>query len=168
MTTKTFSKRDLSILIGNLLDHFDNALYGFLAPIFAPLFFPEYDTIIQLILVYSFMATSAITRPLGAFIFGMIARKFGPLISMSYSLTGVAIGAIFIGLIPTYDTIGQWAAILLLVIRFIKGIFAAGENAIVKLYILENKDDKSAFKASYIYQGSSMIGADLSSLFSSI
>lgn len=165
---RTFSQRDLSILIGNLLDHFDSALYGFLAPILAPLFFPNHDVIIQLILVYSFMATSVVTRPFGAFIFGMIARKFGPLIAMSYSLTGVAIGAVLIGIIPTYEIMGHWAAILLLTIRFIKGIFAAGENAIVKLYILENKDDAAAFKASYIYQGSSMIGAILASAISAL
>ena len=168
MKLPSFSKRDISILLGNLLDHFDSALYGFLAPILAPIFFPDHDPIVQLILVYSFMATSIITRPLGAFIFGNIAKKYGPLVSMSYSLTGVAIFGIAIGFIPSHAQIGFWSAGLLLIIRFIKGTFAAGENAIVKLYILENKDDESAFKASYIYQGSSMIGAILASAISAL
>ena len=162
------TKRDISILLGNLLDHFDSALYGFLAPILAPIFFPQHDLIVQLILAYSFMATSIVTRPLGAFLFGNIAKKYGPLISMSYSLTGVAIFGIAIGFIPSHAQIGYWSAGLLLIIRFIKGTFAAGENAIVKLYILENKDHKSAFKASYIYQGSSMIGAILASAISAL
>jgi len=164
----SFSRRDISILIGNLLDHFDSALYGFLAPILAPIFFPQHDPIVQLILAYSFMATSIVTRPLGAFLFGNIAKKYGPLTSMSYSLTGVAIFGIVIGFIPSHEQIGYWSAGLLLIIRFIKGTFAAGENAIVKLYILENKGDKAAFKASYIYQGSSMIGAILASAISAL
>ena len=165
-SSKMTSTRDISILLGNLLDHFDSALYGFLAPILAPIFFPNHDPIVQLILAYSFMATSIVTRPLGAFIFGNIARKHGPLASMSYSLTGVAIFGIAIGFIPSHAQIGFWSAGVLLILRFIKGTFAAGENAIVKLYILENKDHQAAFKASYIYQGSSMMGAILASAIS--
>jgi len=168
LSSLKMTNRDISILLGNLLDHFDSALYGFLAPIIAPIFFPGHDPIVQLILAYSFMATSIITRPLGAFIFGNIAKKYGPLVSMSYSLTGVAIFGTSMGFIPSYEQIGFWSAGLLLLIRCIKGTFAAGENAIVKLYILENKDHKAALKASYIYQGSSMIGAILASAISAL
>jgi MFS family permease len=159
----SMTNRDFSILLSNLLDHFDSALYGFLAPILGPIFFPGYDPIVQIIFAYSVMATSIITRPLGALIFGNIARQYGPLVSMSYSITGVAIFGIAIGFIPSHEQIGFWSAGLLLIIRFIKGIFAAGEHAVVKLYILENKDYKSAFKVSYIYQGSSMLGTILAS-----
>lgn len=168
MTKQTFSKRDYSILLGNLLDHFDSSLYAFLVPVLAPIFFPNHDPIVSIIIAYSFMATSVITRPLGAFIFGLVARKFGPLFAMSYSLSGVSIFGTAIGFIPDHSQIGFWAAILLFIMRFIKGIFGAGENAIVKLYILEGKTDSEAFKASYIYQGSSMVGMIFASAVSTL
>ena len=166
--SKKFNKRDVSILIGNLLDHFDGALYGFLAPVIAPVFFPGYDKIVQLILVYSILATSLLTKPIGAIVFGLIAKKHNPIIAMSYSLAGVAVGTVLLGLVPGYDVIGWWASFLLIVIRFTKGIFAAGENAIVKLYIMENKEYQDAFRASYIYQGSSIIGIILASAVSAL
>lgn len=164
----TFTKCDISILIGNLLCHFDAAFYGFLVPIISPIFFPQYDQIVQLIIGYSFMATSIITRPVGAFIFGLIAKYYGPVKTMSYSLAGVTFFAVLTGLIPSYDKIGFYAPLALLAVQSIKGIFSAGEAAIVKLYLLENKEDKAAFRASYLYQGSSVMGAIFASGVSAI
>jgi MFS family permease len=70
---KNLSKRDYSILIGSAVDHFDTAIYSFLAPVFAQLFFPNSNPIISLILAYSVLATTIITRPLGSYIFCLIA-----------------------------------------------------------------------------------------------
>ena len=103
------NNRDISILIGNMLDHFDAGLYGFLAPILAPLFFPDHDYVVQLILAYSILATTLITRPIGAIVFSIIARRQGPLSALSLSLMGAAISTALMGGIPTYETIG-WTA----------------------------------------------------------
>lgn len=103
---KSLNRRDVSILIGNLLDHFDAGLYGFLAPVLAPLFFPNHDYVVQLILAYSVLATSLVTRPIGSIIFSILARRSGPVYSLSYSLLGAAISTAFMGLIPIYDSIG--------------------------------------------------------------
>ena len=59
---KDLSKRDYSILIANMVDHFDTSLYSFLAPVFARLFFPNDDPMISLILAYSVLASTIITR----------------------------------------------------------------------------------------------------------
>lgn len=157
------SQKDCSILIGNALDHYDSAIYGFLAPILGTYFFPNYDPIVQLILTYSILGTSLITRPVGSFIFGMIARKYGPVSGMSYSLIGVAFTSVCIGFLPTHAQIGWVAPFLLTLIRMIKGIFAAGESTICKIYIMENKPAANALKASYLYQSSSMLGTILAS-----
>jgi MFS family permease len=157
------TKRDLSILIGNGLDHFDTSLYGFLVPILAPIFFPEYDPVVQLIMGYSIMSTSLITRPVGSFIFGVIARHYGPTFGLSYSLIGVAITTVSIGLLPGYDMLGWFAPLCLILVRMIKGIFAAGESTIAKIYILQGKSQRPALKASYWYQCSSMAGIVLAS-----
>ena len=136
---KNLSKRDYSILIGSAVDHFDTALYSFLAPIFAQLFFPTSDPIISLILAYSVLATTIITRPLGSYIFGLIALTSGPAVSLSYSLVGVGMTTLALGFLPTYNQIGVYAPILLIILRFFSGIFSAGEISIAKLYILAEK-----------------------------
>lgn len=160
---KGLNQKDLSILIGNALDHYDSAIYGFLAPILAPVFFPNYDPIVQLILAYSVLSTSLVTRPLGSFIFGMVARHYGPVSGMAYSLIGVALSTVFLGFLPGYEKIGWVAPASLIGIRMVKGLFAAGESTIAKLYIMEHKGSSQALKASYLYHSSSMAGTILAS-----
>ena len=158
------STKDFTILLGNVVDHFDTSLYIFLAPILAPLFFPHSDQIVALIMAYSILATSIITRPIGTYIFGIIAQNHGPSLALSYSLIGVGIGTLATGLLPDYQTIGFMAPALLVALRMISGIFAAGECAIAKLYILHDKSENEAFRGSYLYQTSSILGIALASL----
>jgi MFS family permease len=157
------SKKDLSILLGNALDNFDTSIYSFLAPLLAPIFFPAYDPVVQLILAYSILMVSFFARPLGAFIFGVIARKKGPVFGLSYSLMGVAMATVCTGFLPTYDQVGWLAPFCLVVLRIFKGIFAAGESTIAKMYLMEDKSDHNALKVSHLYQSSSMLGAILAS-----
>lgn len=157
------TKRDFSILLANVLDHFDTAIYGFLAPLLAPLFFPDYDPIVQLILAYSLLLTSLVTRPLGAFLFGNVARFKGPLYGLSYSLIGMALMTMLIGCLPTYADIGWFAPLGLICIRMFKGLFAAGESTIAKLYIMEDKSSSHALQVSHLYQSSTMVGIILAS-----
>lgn len=157
------TKKDLSVLIGNALDNFDTSIYGFLAPILAPIFFPDYDPIVQLILAYSVLMISLLSRPLGAFIFGVMARKHGPVYGLSYSLIGVAIATVCTGFLPGYENIGWLSPLTLVLARLGKGIFAAGESTIAKLYLMEDKSDPNALKVSHLYQSSSMLGTILAS-----
>lgn len=158
------TKKDISILIGNSLDRFDTALTGFLAPILAPVFFPQHDPVVQLIFAYSISALCGFfSRPIGAYFFGAVARRYGPLFGLSYSLIGVAITTVCIGCIPSYATIGCIAPLSLIVVRMVRGICASGESTIAKLYIMEGKSDQDALTASYFYQSSSMLGTILAS-----
>lgn len=90
-------KRDITILVGNTVDHFDTSLYIFLAPIIALVFFPNTDKLLSLIMAYGILATSIITKPLGTYLFGMIARLKGPVAALSNSLIGVGVFTVFIG-----------------------------------------------------------------------
>lgn len=165
---KILSRRDYSILLASLVDHFDTALYGFLAPIFAVNFFPSSDPVISLILAYSVLATTIVTRPLGSYIFGLISFTHGPAISLSYSLVGVGITTLGLALVPTYEQIGYLGTIALIILRFLNGIFSAGEINIAKLYILSDKADKEAGRNSYLYQTSVMLGIIIASFMSNI
>jgi len=161
-------KKDFLILLGNILDKFDTSLYNFIAPLLGSLFFPEYDFVIQLIFMYSTSITSLFARPCGIFFFGIFARYCGPLHALFYSLMGVGIFTIFIGCIPGYKTIGLLAPLSLVIIRLLRGICAAGQSSVAKLYIMHNKSDGNALRASYWYQSSSMMGIVISSSLSTV
>lgn len=157
-------KTDITILIGNAVDHLDSALYIFLANMLAPLFFPEHDKIVQLILTYSVLASSIVTRPIGTIIFSNIAQKFTPFNSLYIAMFGVSISLILMGFLPSYQQIGAFSPFLLIVIRSFKGICASGEVAIAKFFIIEGKNPQKAFKLSYWYQAFTMFGGVAASL----
>ena len=123
-------------LIGNTLDHYDTALYGFLAPFFASVFFPNEDPIVALIYTYGLMSASLIARPLGALFFGRWGAQLGGKRSFIISLVGLSLTTGCMGLVPGYDSIGRAAPILILFLRFGQGFFAAGETTIAPLFIL--------------------------------
>src|SRR5258706_13406787 len=102
LTTSFFTKLDLSLLLGNALENFDIALYGFLAPVMAPLFFPYNDQIVQLICMYGIASISTVARPVGIFVFCILAKKCGSRYALFYSLYGIAITSIGIGFFPCY------------------------------------------------------------------
>ncbi len=158
------SKRDGSILIGNILDNFDSAIYGFIAPIIAPLFFPNQDPVVQLILIYALLASSLVTRPLGAFIFGSFANRKDPGTILSFTLIGVAVLTSAIGFLPTYATVGWYAPLYLILVRLVRGLFSAGESTIAKLYILEDKSRSQSLSISHMYQSSTVLGIIFASL----
>lgn len=162
------TKRDFSILLGNTLDHFDTALYGFLAPVLGPVFFPNYDPVVQLILTYSLLLTSIVARPLGVLIFGLIARARNPLYGLSISLTGVALSTFSMGFLPGFAKVGWLSPLSLMLLRFTRGVFAAGETTIAKMYIMEGKTDEQALKASYLYQSSNVLGYVIASFFATL
>ena len=161
-------KKDISILLGNALDRFDTSLYGFLAPVMGPIFFPHHDPIVQLMLTYATSFTSLFSRPIGTIFFGMLARHKGPVFGLSYSLIGVGITTVLIGCIPSYARIGWLAPVSLIIVRLMRGICAAGESTIAKLYILENKSHNHARIVSHFYQSSSMLGIIMASLVATI
>lgn len=159
----SFTKQDYAIFVGTLLDHYNTALYGFLAPILGPLFFPHHDPTIQLLLSYSLLTTSLIARPVGVLLFSTLAATLSPGKSLSYSLLGLATTAVLIGCIPSYHLIGTAAPLILIMLKLIHELCAAGENTIAKLYLMENKPAYKALKASHLYNGLSMLGILLAS-----
>lgn len=77
-----------------------------MAPLIAPLFFPSFDPVVQLILAYGLLSTSLIERLISVFIFSQIAEKKGKRWTLSFSLLGAGFLTLCIGLIPLYSQIG--------------------------------------------------------------
>lgn len=125
-------------LIGNILEHYDTALFGLLAPFIAPLFFHTQDPFTALILTYAIIPMGMATRPLGSLCFGWIGDRFGRRQALCWSLTGMALVTISMGFLPTSRKIGPLSPLFLATLRLLQSFFAAGEAPGGAIYLLEN------------------------------
>ncbi len=160
----SFKKLFWAGTVGNVLDHYDMALYTFLVPFIAPVFFKQEDPIVALIMAYGLTAVGVFTRPIGSIFFGRLAMRINPKIILAITLIGVAFSTCIIGLIPGYDSIGSLSVVLLLLIRIVQGLFAAGEQSISSILLLDKLEEKNRTKISSYYVASSMTGAMMASL----
>ncbi|MDO4682479.1 MAG: MFS transporter [Lautropia sp.] len=117
-----------SALIGATIEWYDFFLYGVVAGIvFAKSYFPAGDPLVATMLAYTTFAVGFITRPLGGLIFGHFGDKIGRKSMLVLTLMIMGVSTFLIGLVPTYDRIGIWAPILLLLLRVAQGIGLGGE-----------------------------------------
>ncbi len=161
---KVKAKRWLIGVIGNILEHYDNALYGLLVPFLAPLFFPEQDPVTQLIMGYGIMPLGMIARPAGSLFFGWIGDVFGREKALSLSLLGMAFVTMAMGCLPVYSDIGVLAPILLALLRMLQSFFMAGETVNGAVFVLEKSKEKNRSFISSIYDASTVAGILLASL----
>ncbi len=122
---------------GNLVEWFDFYIYAFCAIYFAPLFFPAADRTGQLLSTAGVFAAGFIMRPLGGWLFGRIADRYGRRYALILSLLAMCVGSVIIALLPTYAEIGPWAPAILLVARLIQGLSVGGEYGASATYMSE-------------------------------
>ncbi|MFI8479862.1 MFS transporter [Pseudomonas sp. NPDC078700] len=118
----------IASVIGATIEWYDFFLYGVVAGIvFNHLYFPSDDPLISTMLAYGTFAVGFLSRPIGGVIFGHFGDKIGrkSMLIMTMMIMGVA--TFLIGLVPTYDHIGIWAPIILLLLRVFQGIGLGGE-----------------------------------------
>lgn len=127
----------ISLLAGNILEHYDSALFGLLSPILAPLFFPSQDPLVSLMMTYALIPLGFLSKPLGALVFGHLCDKIGRRRSLLFSLFGMSITTIAFALLPTYQEAGLLAPALLIVLRILQSFFASGENIGGAILLLE-------------------------------
>jgi MHS family proline/betaine transporter-like MFS transporter len=128
----------LSGMLGNGLEWYDYALYGQLSFVFAKIFFPSDDLSISLIMTYLTFAVGFVFRPLGAVIFGRIGDKYGRKKALSASMILMAAATGGLGLLPTYESIGFAAPLLLILIRILQGLSLGGEFSGSMSYVVEH------------------------------
>lgn len=117
-----------SALIGATIEWYDFFLYGVVAGIvFAKSYFPAGDPLVATMLAYTTFAVGFVTRPLGGLIFGHFGDKIGRKSMLVLTLMIMGVSTFLIGLVPTYDQIGIWAPVFLLLLRVAQGIGLGGE-----------------------------------------
>ena len=114
-------------IIGNVLEWYDFAVFGYYAPIIGTLFFPSDSKYAALIKAYGVFAAGYMMRPIGGAIFGHMGDRVGRKKALQVSVLMMAIPTACLGLVPTYDRIGLAAPVILIVLRLIQGISVGGE-----------------------------------------
>ncbi|XOT96662.1 MFS transporter, partial [Alcaligenes pakistanensis] len=118
----------LASMMGTTIEWYDFFLYGTAAAlIFNKIFFPAFDPITGTLAAFATYSVGFFARPLGGLIFGNFGDKLGRKSMLLITLFLMGIPTILIGLIPSYDSIGYWAAVLLVLMRFLQGIAVGGE-----------------------------------------
>ena len=124
--------------IGNFVEWFDFAVYGFLAVTIASLFFPPGNPTLALLQTFAVFAVSFALRPLGGIFFGILGDRIGRKRVLSITVLMMAGATTLIGLLPTYASIGLLAPLLLAVARCLQGFSAGGEYAGACAFVMEH------------------------------
>ena len=110
-------------MIGNVLEWYDFAVYGFFAAAIGQEFFPHQDRVAQLLSAFGIFALGYLMRPLGGAVTGHIGDGFGRRAALTFSVAAMAIPTFLIGLLPGYATLGLLAPIALTLLRMVQGSF---------------------------------------------
>lgn len=158
--SKTISKHRATAAgaAGNVIEWYDFSLYGYMAAVLSQLFFPHEDQLVSLIATYGVFAAGFIMRPLGGFVFGHIGDVIGRKQALVFSVLLMVVPTILLGLLPTYDQWGVWAAVCLVLIRMLQGLSVGGEFSGSATYLAETAPPgRRGFAASWANIGS-MVG----------
>ncbi len=148
---------------GNLVEWFDFYVYSFCSLYFAHIFFPTGNTTTQLLQTAGVFAAGFLMRPIGGWLFGYIADKYGRKKSMLISVCMMCLGSLVIACLPGYASIGVWAPLLLLIARLFQGLSVGGEYGTSATYMSEVAlEGRKGFYASFQYV--TLIGGQLLAL----
>lgn len=134
----TLRKVTTAAVAGTVIEWFDFAIYGFMAPIIAVTFFPEGNRVAGLLQTFAIFAVAFALRPVGGAYFGMMGDRLGRKKVLALTVLLMSIATAAIGLLPNYHTIGIWAPILLTLARCLQGFSAGGEYAGAVTYVIEH------------------------------
>ncbi|NDV13394.1 MFS transporter [Crenobacter caeni] len=155
----------IASFIGNFVEWFDYAAYGYLAAIIAVVFFPEADKTSGLMAAFAVFAISFIVRPLGGIIWGHLGDRIGRRTALSLSILIMSGATFCIAFLPTYAQVGMLAPILLLIIRLVQGFSAAGEYAGAAAFLAEYAPDGKRGLYTSIVPASTAAGLLFGALF---
>ena len=137
--------------VGTMIEWYDFYIFGSLATVISPLFYPKGNDTLALIAYLSTFAVGFVVRPFGALFFGRIGDIVGRKYAFLVTLLIMGGATALIGVLPTYATIGMAAPIVLLIIRVLQGLALGGEYGGAAVYVAEHvPDGKRGFYTSFI------------------
>lgn len=125
---KQLNRAVIASAIGSTIEWYDFFLYSTVTGlVFAPLFFPQSEPLVGTLQAFSIYFVGFLARPIGAAIFGHYGDRIGRKSTLVITLLLMGVATFLVGLVPTYETIGIWGAVILTFLRFIQGIGVGGE-----------------------------------------
>ena len=125
--------------VGTIIEWYDFLIYGTAAAlVFNTLFFPNIDPLTGTLASLATYSVGFVARPIGGAIFGHFGDRIGRKIMLMITMVIMALGTFVVGCLPTYQQIGVWAPILLVILRFIQGIGLGGEWGGASLMVIEH------------------------------
>jgi len=124
-------------VVGNVLEWYDFALFGFFAREIGAHFFPATDPTASLLAAFGTFAAGFLMRPVGGALFGWVGDRFGRKQALIWSVLAMAFPSFFIGLLPGTETIGFAAPVLLLLFRLMQGLAVGGEYMASAVFLVE-------------------------------
>jgi len=136
--SKPHSRKAIAVgAIGNILEWYDFAIYGYFATSIGRTFFPKADPVAQVLMAFGIFAIGFLMRPLGGIVIGYIGDRVSRQAALIVSIVAMAIPTFLVGIMPGYDTIGIAAPILLTLCRIIQGLSVGGEYPTSLVYMIE-------------------------------
>ncbi len=141
--------------IGSALEYYDFFIYGTAAAlVFNKVFFPDSDPTTGTLLAVATFGVGYAARPVGAFVLGHIGDRFGRKKVLVFTLLLMGVATFLVGCLPTYDQVGVLAPVLLVVLRLLQGLSAAGEQAGANSMTLEHAPaERRAYYTSFTLSG---------------
>lgn len=151
----SISKVVAASFIGTAIEWYDFFLYGTAAAlVFNKLFFPTFDPLVGTMAAFGTYAVGFFARPLGGIVFGHFGDRVGRKSTLVVTLVLVGVSTFLIGLLPTYETAGVVAPVLLIALRFVQGLGVGGEWAGAVLMVVEHGSrSRRGFQASWVQAG---------------
>jgi MHS family proline/betaine transporter-like MFS transporter len=128
-------------MIGNVLEWYDFAIYGYFAAPIGRLFFPHEDAVAQLLSAFGVFALGYLMRPIGGVVIGHVGDRFGRRAALTFSVAAMAIPTFLIGLLPGYATLGLLAPVALTLLRMVQGLSVGGEYTSSMVFLVEHAPD---------------------------
>ena len=155
---KPFSSRRqlIAAAVGNVVEWYDWAVYSMAAVFFSVHFFPSTseNSLVPLLATLGVFAVGFFMRPIGGLFIGYLADLHGRKRALSLTIVLMGIGSLIIGLTPTYESIGVFAPILLVLARLLQGLSTGGEYTAAATFMVESAPSgKRGFFSSFLYVG---------------
>jgi MHS family shikimate/dehydroshikimate transporter-like MFS transporter len=154
-TVRNRRKAIFAAAAGSTLEWYDFYIYGVAsALVFGTLFFPSFDPVVGTLLSFGTFAIGFIARPIGGIIFANLGDRIGRKKILTITLLLMGGATALMGLLPTYENIGIWAPILLLLMRLLQGFGAGAELGGANSLVVEHaRPNRRGLSTGYIFMG---------------
>jgi MHS family alpha-ketoglutarate permease-like MFS transporter len=144
--------------VGNIVEWFDWYVYSMLALYFSAQFFPKTgDPIVPLLSAMAIFAVGFFMRPLGGFLGGMVADRFGRKTALTGTVMLMGVGSLLVAIAPTYEQVGVLSPLILVIARLLQGLSTGGEFAASSTFLVESAPEgRRGFFSSFLYIGATL------------